>query len=174
MARHIMRNTVDSLEVLRMEVKPAWLDYNQHMNAGCYAVAFDLALDCFTPRLGMGEAYSKSGVGTTFTLESHITYLRELRKGDWIRITLQLLDYDQKRIHHFLSMYHAERGFLAATSEQLSTHIDLSTRRAAPMPDKAQVELEAIWQEHRHLPKPEQVGKNIGIRRKAVENPVDR
>ncbi len=169
-----MGNTVDPLEVLRMEVKPAWLDYNQHMNAGCYAVAFDLALDCFTPRLGMGEAYSKSRVGTTFTLESHITYLRELRKGDRIRITLQLLDYDQKRIHHFLSMYHAEQGFLAATSEQISTHIDLRTRRSAPMPDKALGALEAVWQEHRHLPKPKQMGQTIGIRRKTTGNLVDR
>jgi acyl-CoA thioester hydrolase len=33
-------------------------------------------------------------------------------------------------------MYHAEDGFLAATAEWMSLHVDMTTRRVAPWPDK--------------------------------------
>ncbi len=135
------------------------------MNAGYYAVAFDRAVDQFMLRLGMGKAYARSGVGTTFCLQSHIIYLRELVKDDPIRITLQLLDYDQKRMHLFLRLFHAGEVFLAATSENISIHIDLRTRRSAPMPETVLEELDTLWQTHQHLSKPEQLGQPIGIRR---------
>jgi acyl-CoA thioester hydrolase len=155
----------EPLEILRTNVKREWLDYNQHMNAGYYAVAFDRAVERFMLRLGMGEAYAKTGVGTTFCLQSHIIYLRELEKDAPIRATLQLIDYDKKRMHLFLGLFHADEGFLAATSENISIHIDLRTRRSAPMPETVLGELEALWNEHQHLPKPEQAGQSIGIRR---------
>jgi acyl-CoA thioester hydrolase len=162
-----MEDVTAPVEALRTRVKPEWLDYNHHMNAACYAVAFDQAVDCFMGRLGMGEPYARSGVGTTFSLECHITYLRELNEADPIRITAQLLDFDEKKIHCFLSMYHAEQGFLAATCETISLHIDFGIRRSAPMPKSALEELRRLHEAHRELPRPKEVGRVIGIRRKA-------
>jgi len=42
----------------------------------------------------------------------HITYQREVKEGDRLRITTQLIDFDAKRMHFIQCMYHAEHGFL--------------------------------------------------------------
>ena len=38
-------------------VPPAWIDYNEHMNAGYYAIAFDSVVDDFMDRIGLDAAY---------------------------------------------------------------------------------------------------------------------
>lgn len=147
-------------------VDAAWIDYNGHMNMAFYHLAFDRALDHVYDRLGVGEAYTASGAGSCFTLEVHATYLQELKLDDPILIHFQLLDHDAKRLHFFEHMYHAQRGYLAATSEQLALHVDMSTRRSAPFPADVQERLAALAARHRSLPRPEQAGRVIGIRRK--------
>ena len=74
-------------------------------------------------------------MGSVFTLEVHLQYLQELNLHDRVRVHLQLLDFDEKRLHFFEYMYHAEKGYLAATSEQMAIHVDMKTenqRRLAP------------------------------------------
>ena len=66
---------------------------------------------------------------TTFTLEAHVTYQRELREGASLRFTTQLLGFDAKRIHYTHEMYHAAEGFLASTNELISIHVSQETRR---------------------------------------------
>jgi acyl-CoA thioester hydrolase len=151
-------------------VKPEWLDYNGHMNAGYYAVAYNEAIEHFLEKIGLGEHLVREGIGTAFALECHITYLRELHEGDLIRITAQLLDYDEKKFHFFLRMHHVEKGFLAATYEQISLFVDFKTRRAAPIPISALENLKRMHEAHRALPKPPEVGRVIGMRRNADES----
>ena len=67
----------------------------------------------FYDRIGVGEEYTRSGVGSVFTLEVHLQYLQELNLHDRVRVHLQLLDFDEKRLHFFEYMYHAENGYLA-------------------------------------------------------------
>ena len=149
-------------------VQREWIDYNDHMNVAYYLLAFDQALDHFYDRIGMGIAYRKGTNLSTMTLESHICYLRELTLGDPMRFTFQLLDYDSKRQHFFGSMYHAEEGYLAATHEWLTTHVDLAARRAAEMAEDLVAIYGAIHESHRALPRPDQAGQIIGIRRKTL------
>lgn len=148
------------------EVLAAWVDYNSHMNMAYYNVVFDQALDHAYDRMGIGEAYVNESGCSHFTLEAHVTYLRELKLGDPLRVTWQLLDCDAKRLHYFEHMYHAEEGYLAATSEQLSIHVDLSVRRAAAFPEALQQRFATILAEHRQLPQPAQAGHVIGIPRR--------
>jgi acyl-CoA thioester hydrolase len=161
-----MTTKIEPIELLRTEVKPEWLDYNRHMNAGFYAVAFNSAVESFLEKIGLDESYAKSGRGTTFALECHLTYQRELEETDPIRVTGQLLDYDEKKFHLFLRMFHAEGNFLAATHEHISIYVDLETRKPAPMPESALEKLEHLHQSHRELPPPPEVGRVIGIRRR--------
>jgi acyl-CoA thioesterase FadM len=100
-------------------VESAWIDYNGHMNMAYYNVVFDQALDEVFDDLGIGAAYVKSGGGSCFTVEVHVTYVQEVKLGDSLRVTYQLLDWDAKRLHLFASMYNALEGYLAATSEHL-------------------------------------------------------
>ena len=147
-------------------VEASWIDYNGHMNMAYYHVAFDRALDHVYDGLGIGADYTASGAGSCFTLEVHVTYLSELTQGDPLRIHFQLLDRDAKRVHFFEHMYHAEQGYLAATSEQIGLHVDMTSRRAAPFPAAAMERIDALMEAHRTLPRPEQAGHVIGIRRR--------
>ena len=98
-------------------------------------------------------------------VESHVNYLREVVEGDPLGFTLQLLDMDEKRLHYFIRMFHATDGYLAATSEQLSVHVDLAARRTAPMPAAVRQRLAAILQAHAGLERPPEVGRTMAIRR---------
>lgn len=155
------------MELLLSEgvVEPAWIDYNGHLNVAYYHMAFDRATDVFLNRMGMGEDFVLSEHGSMFALEDHITYQRELRQGEPFRITLQLLDVDEKRIHYFQRLFHAEKSFLAATCEHLSIYVDMESRRAASLPVPVRERLEALLAEHRAWPRPSEAGRPMGIRR---------
>lgn len=116
-------------------VRPEWIDINGHMNVAYYVLAFDQAVDTLWAELGITDEYIQSVGGTTFAVESHVTWQRELREGEPYRVTSQILAYDEKRLHQFQRMYHAEEGYLAATAEWLNLHVDLKTRRVGPWPD---------------------------------------
>jgi acyl-CoA thioester hydrolase len=149
-----------------LAVRPEWIDGNGHMNVGYYNVAFDQALDRACELVDLSWKYVERTGFSTFVLETHVTYQREVTQGDPLRFTFQLLDYDEKKFHYFLQMFHAREGFLSATSEQICIHVDLRTRRPAPMPAYSLERFAAIMAAHRPLPRPAEVGSVIGIRRK--------
>jgi acyl-CoA thioester hydrolase len=156
-----------ALALNRSKVLPEWIDYNGHMNVAFYVLAFDKALDDFAERYDLALDYMKRSNCSTFVLETHVTYQQEVLQGDPLHFTLQLLDVDAKRLHYFMRMYHAEQGYLAATSEQLMVHIDMAERRTAPMPAATLARLEGLKAEHARLPRPPEAGSIIGIRRKS-------
>ena len=99
---------------------------------------------------------------STFALETHLNFLREVKLGEPLRFAARLLSHDAKRIHFFIEMFHQTEGFLSATYESLSVHIDLRTRRTAPMGETLQERLRAVMAAHARLPRPWQVGHVIG------------
>jgi acyl-CoA thioester hydrolase len=128
----------------RARVQPGWIDHNDHLNMGYYVVAFDLATDAFLDHLGLGPTYKQEAGVATFTLESHVAYLREVRGEAPLRFETRLLAFDAKRIHYFHEMYHAQENYLAATNELLSLHVSRQTRRAAPMAPAIQERLAEV------------------------------
>jgi acyl-CoA thioester hydrolase len=142
-------------------VLPEWIDYNGHMNVGYYHVAFDVAAEPFFEFLGFTPDYRKAQGITTFALESHLAFLREVKVGDRLRFEARLLDHDYKRVHFFQQMYHADEGYLAATYESVSAHVDMASRRTAPMGEALQARVAAVLAAHRDLPRPPQVGHVI-------------
>ena len=118
------------------QVLPEWIDINGHMNVAYYVLAFDLGLDGLWGEFGITDEHIQRNHSSTFAVESHVIYRRELKEDDPYIVTAQILAYDQKRIHQFQRMYHAQDGFLAATAEWMSLHVDMKTRRVAPWPDK--------------------------------------
>jgi acyl-CoA thioester hydrolase len=148
-------------------VEREWIDYNGHMNMAFYSLVFDRALDAAYDALGIGEGYLEESGCSHFTLEAHVCYVREVHLDDPLRITWQLLDQDAKRLHFFEEMYHAEEGWLAATSEQLAIHVDMDARRSAPFSETLQRRFAAVMARHGALPRPERAGRVIGITRRA-------
>lgn len=154
------------LEAPLQHVLPEWIDYNGHMNIAYYSLVFDKALDWFCDRLGCGWDYTKLGQGSLFALEAHLVYAREVKQGDPLRVTFQLIDHDAKRMHIFEQMYHAEEGYLAATMEQMAMHVDLTTRRSGPWPDDVQDALARLHAVHAGMEPPAQLGSVMGLPRK--------
>ncbi len=148
-----------------MNVNKEWIDYNGHMNMAYYSLVFDKCVDFVYDDLGIGVDYAKTEGGSCFALEVHVTYLQELVLDDPVKVTFQLLDWDTKRLHFFEQMYHAEDGYLAATSEQIALHVDMGERKSKPLPEAVQTRLDALMGLHEGLAKPPQVGHVIGIRR---------
>ena len=129
-----------------------------------YNLIFDQCLDYVYDHIGIGVEYAQTAGGSCFTLEVHVNYLQELVLGDPVKVTFQLLDWDAKRLHFFEEMYHAEKGYLAATSEQLSLHVDMASRRSAEFPDHIQERLARLMADHASLPRDRRVGHVMGIK----------
>lgn len=153
-------------EMWRERVRDEWCDYNDHLNVAFYVLIFDHATDAFYDSLGMDEAYRAATGCSTFAVEMHTSFLAEVRNGEEVFCTTQLLDFDEKRFHYFHRMYHAEKGYLSATNEVMGVHVDMSVRRVAPMNAERHAAFTHLFESHRHLPRPEEAGRVIGIRRK--------
>lgn len=153
-------------EVTGLEVKEDWIDYNGHLNMAFYNVLFDNTVDEAFAVFGLGPDYIEACGASFYTMEAHINYLREIHLGMPLRVTLQILDYDAKRVHYFMEMHNAEEGWLAATSEQLCMHVDMNKKRSAPFPDDVLGKIKDMYEAHKALPRAPQIGHVIGIKRK--------
>ena len=142
-----------------------WIDYNGHLNMAYYNVIFDRGVDHFFDLLNIGADYAASRAGSCFTLEVHLHYIQELKLDDAVEVRLQLLDFDHKRLHFFQEMYHCEQGYLAATSEQITLHVDMNSRRSAAFPASVLAQLDVLFSAHKALPQSERIGHVIGIHR---------
>ena len=145
-------------------VRPEWIDYNGHMNVGYYHVAFDAAAEAFFAFLGLTPDFRERHGATTYALEAHLNFLREVKQGDALRFAARLLDHDAKRIHFYQEMFHAGEGFLAASCESLSAYVSQTSRRVAPMPSALLERLTQVKAAHAALPRPWQVGHVISAR----------
>jgi acyl-CoA thioester hydrolase len=142
-------------------VRSEWIDYNGHMNVGYYQVVFDLAADVFFDFLGLTQDFRKKHGSTTFALEAHANFLREVKEGAPLRFEARLVDFDAKRIHFYQEMFHATEGYLAASQESLSSHVSMATRRTSPFPEELLERLGQIKAAHSTLPRPWQLGHVI-------------
>jgi acyl-CoA thioester hydrolase len=85
---------------------------------------------------------------------------------DPLDFTFQVVDFDAKRLHYFMTMLHANERWLAATSEAISICVDMATRRSTAWPADRLVRLCALHETHAQRPRPAELGRLIGIRRK--------
>ena len=149
-----------------LDIEKAWIDYNGHLNMAYYNVVFDRGSDVAYDLMGIGADYVRTRGLTVYTAEVHICYVRELHLGDRVVVSFQMMDHDDKRFHAYQEIRHVD-GWLAATSETLSLHIDMSGPKVAPFPPDVLASIQALRASHAALPQPERVGRSIGIRRKA-------
>ncbi|MGO3928894.1 thioesterase family protein [Rhodopseudomonas pseudopalustris] len=146
-----------------MQIEPGWIDYNGHLNMAYYNVLFDRAVDQLWLELGIGADYLSERGGSTFTAECHVRYLREIHLGDPVKIAVYIVAADDKRIHTFEELRHAEDGWLSATSENMSMHVDMGSRKVAPFPPDIRARIERVAEAHRASPRPEGIGRHIAM-----------
>lgn len=151
------------IEVSRGRVPPEWIDINEHMNVAYYVLAFDQGVDSLWERFGITASHIREMESSTFAVEAHVVYRRELKLDDPFIVTAQVLAFDEKRIHQFQRLYHAEAGFLAATAEWMNLHVDLGTRRVAPWPAGILADIGSVAAGQGAWPWPRDAGRQMRI-----------
>ena len=115
---------------LRTEkIIPEWTDYNGHMNLAFYIHLFDQGWDVLLDKFEMGGNSAKLEKRSTFAVESHTKYLKEVKEGDEVDINLLFLDNDNKRMVYQLEIFSKNGNYRAATSEICSVYVNLDIRR---------------------------------------------
>ena len=146
-----------------LEVAPDWVDYNGHMNDAAYALAFSRAGDRWMERIALGPDERAATGHTLYTLQIMLHYLREVKLGAPLRVTAQLLEYDDKRARLWMELRSPLDGPAVAATEQL--YLSVRQARAAPWRDATSAALAQMLAAHADLPAPPQAGRGISLRR---------
>lgn len=146
-----------------MHIKPEWIDFNGHLNMAYYIVFFDQAVDELYELLGLGPNYLKSHKHSTMVAEMHVRYLREVKESDPLRVRCQMLAYDAKRLHLFQELVHATEGWVSATCETMTLHVNMTTKKVGPWPDHIIDALARAHESHAALPLPESAGRKVAM-----------
>jgi acyl-CoA thioester hydrolase len=144
-----------------MTVEPLWIDYNGHLNMAYYNVLFDRAVDEVYELLGVGPSYLQRSGSTTMTAEIHVRYLRELHVDAPTRVRFQLIDFDEKRMHYYEELIHGHEGWVSATTENMTLHVNMAAKKVTPWPADVLERLARMKAAHARLPVPPDVGRSI-------------
>ncbi|WP_086428092.1 thioesterase family protein [Staphylococcus cornubiensis] len=147
------------------KVENDWIDRNGHMNDAIYARVFSLAIDHFHDAIGLTTEARDLRDYTVFTIETHISYLKELKLHAPFHIKVQIYDFDAKRTHFFLELIHQETKAIMATAETMMMGMDRKTGRPAPYPDDIYQHIQHYAESQGHIVWPKQLGHRIGIPR---------
>lgn len=152
-------------QVLETRVASNWVDYNGHMNDAEYARVFSLAVEAFMKVIGLDEAGRSQHQTTIFTLETHLCYLAEASEGDALKVDIDILDRDAKRLHVLFTLKSVDDE-LVATSEQMLMAMGTDSGRPTPLPEPVE---QAVADYGQLAPAdwPKQAQRVIGIRRKS-------
>jgi acyl-CoA thioester hydrolase len=134
----------------RTPVRAEWIDYNGHMNDAAYAVVCTEASEVFLTALGIGKEYHAASGRTTYTVESHIHYLKEASRGETLDVETVLVATDTKRVRvrHVLR---STTGDPVAQGELLYLHVNQRSGRVEPLPADRRLLLAEVLAAHRSL-----------------------
>ncbi len=119
----------------RGTVYPWHCDHMGHMNVMWYVGKFDEASWQLFHALGLSASRLREGGRGMAGVEQHIEYKRELRAGDVVTIRSAVVAVGEKWIRFEHRMENDEKRELAATTTLTAVHIDVTVRRACPLPD---------------------------------------
>lgn len=130
--------------VLTTEVTDSEIDGNGHMNVVHYLTNNIRAADILLRALGVDDAYRSERRIGLFTTEHHLAYHSELRAGDSLSVHARVIDRSAKALHMMTFLVDRDRGRLSNTLEILLVHVDLDTRRSAPLPEDLALGLDEL------------------------------
>jgi acyl-CoA thioester hydrolase len=125
----------DWIECFRGVVYPWHCDHLGHMNVMNYTGMFDQAAFHYQHALGLDfKAMAETGE-TTVDAQHTVRFLHEQLAGSLIVIDGALTKIGTKSFTCTYRMRNVETGDLAATSEIVSVHFDLHSRRSTELPE---------------------------------------
>jgi carnitine 3-dehydrogenase len=161
----VMADDDDLSRPLRLhtaQVLPEWVDYNGHAHESRYLQVFGDASDALLRYIGIDAAYLAAG-GSYYTVETHLSHLREASAGEHLHVTTQVLGFDDKRLHLFHELYRSGDDVLLATAEQMLIHVGTIEGRARPARPEIVARIAKLAAAQTALPRPERAGRAIGI-----------
>ncbi len=147
----------------RTRVPADWIDYNGHVHESRYLQVFADATDALLASAGIDAEYLASG-GSYFTVETHLSHLRQLAAGDAVTVTTQVLAADEKRLHLFHVLLRDGEPEPVATAEQMLLHVDTASGRAAPAGARVLERVTRLRDAHAALARPDRAGRSVGAR----------
>jgi acyl-CoA thioester hydrolase len=118
----------------RGTVYPWQCDHMGHMNVMWYVGKFDEATWQFLASIGLSPARLRNdGIGMV-AVEQHLEYKRELLAGDLITIRSSVQEVREKAVVFLHEMTNQETDELAARTTLTGVCIDMTTRKARPLP----------------------------------------
>ena len=132
------------------------------MNLAYYVLVFDGGTDAWLDLAGIGASYRESTGCSVFAVETHTLYREEVRLGAPLQVRTRLVASDGKRLHLMHEMLSADTE--VALQEVMFLHVDLGSRRSAPMAPAPAACVQALlpppdWQ------RPHWLGRQVGADR---------
>ncbi len=142
-------------------VQDQWLDLYGHLNEAYYLVPFSNASWKMQDHFGVsgGEYFDQTGCAM-YTVETHLRYLSEVKKGSDMEIETMILGSDPKKLWFAHQM--VVDGNVCATAEFMFLHYDTRAGRTAAMPDSVQRK----FSEAELAEKPDWAGRQISLVKK--------
>ena len=158
-------------------VRAEWVDYNGHLRDAFYMLIFSFATDALIDQIGLDDTVRKARGRSIYTLEAHISYLREIKEGAAVRVVAHVIAHDKKRIHLYMEMFEhdAKRMHLylemfaddgaeaVAAGEQMLLHVDTGGPRSAVFDSDVEARVRALVDAQAALPAPQYAGRVIGL-----------
>jgi carnitine 3-dehydrogenase len=149
------------LRLHRARVLPEWVDYNGHAHESRQLQVFGDATDALLRYLGVDAAYLAAG-GSYYTIETHLSHLRQLIADDRVEVSTQVLASDDKRLHVFHRLLRTGADEELATAEQMLLHVNAGAGRAAPAAGVVLERVQRLTAAHAGLTRPDHAGRSIG------------
>ena len=150
-----------ALELMELEVRPEWIDYNGHMTDSRYLQVFGDATDAVFRYAGIDDEYRKSGHGF-YTVETHMTHQAEAKANEQLFIASRVLEVDDKRVRLFHTLSRRRDGAQLGTCEQVYLHVDTAAGKVAPMNAAIRAKLAGIQSAQSGAPVPAEAGRMRG------------
>ena len=148
------------LRLHEARIAPEWVDYNGHAHESRYLQLFGDAADALLRLVGVDAEYLAGG-GSYYTVETHLSLLRDAAAEERVHVTTQVLGHDAKRLHAHHVLRRSADDAVLAEAEQMYLHVDTRAGRAAPAAEEVLARVADLAAAHAALPWPERAGRRI-------------
>jgi acyl-CoA thioester hydrolase len=154
-------------------VIPEWTDRNQHLNNAYYLIAVQGAFIAALKLWRGEERQDRSSTGS-FTMQSLVTHLRELRLGAKLLIIPRLIGLDEKRTHVLIELYNEDEGYLGAVIEKTSINVARGQPPVvANFSEGIQRRLQDVLALHGNLPMPGGIAPKLPLDPRQSKTPAE-
>lgn len=122
----------ESLQPWIEQVRPEWIDYNEHLSEAYYVLVFGHATDSVMAQIGMAPEHCRQTGTSLFTVEAHLRYLDQVAAGATLQVRPRVIGCTGKLLWIWHELWVEER--LRATEEVLGVHVDTTAGGSTPFP----------------------------------------